>query len=98
MKTLKQIEKIKSMRDKKMSFGDIAKELGTSRQNVHRLLNTPRRYTMKEFWDSLYWELNDCDGDFDGFIHIVSTIDGSEIKIKLKKLLGEDRYNNLIQK
>lgn len=88
MKSKIEIDKIKEMRNKKMSFGEIGKVMGTSRQNVHSLINQPRRYTMKEFWDSLYYELNDCDGDFDGYLHLVSTIDGSEWKLKLKDLLN----------
>lgn len=35
--------------------------------------------------DDFYWEIGD-DGEDDGFLHIVCTIDGSEIKIPLKGL------------
>lgn len=51
-----------------------------------------KKYTIKEFWKSLYYELNDCDGDFDGYLHIVSTIDGSEVKINLKEIININKY------
>lgn len=88
MKSKIELDKIKKMRDKKMSFSEIGKVMGTSKQNVHELLNRPRRYTMEEFWKSLYWEVESDDGEFDGYIHVVSTIDGSEIKIKLTDFLS----------
>ena len=46
-----------------------------------------RKYTIQEFWDSLYWELTDCDDDYDGYLHIVSTINGTEKTILLTDLI-----------
>ena len=63
------------------------------------------KYTVKEFWDSLYHEFVDCDEDFDGKIHITSVIDGSGTTIDLKEfmqdLLKQEReriYNHLSSK
>lgn len=38
--------------------------------------------------EDFYWDITDCDDDFDGFLHIVSTRDGSEIKIEIKNILS----------
>lgn len=34
-----------------------------------------------------YWEVEDEDGDYDGYLHIVCTVDGSQLKIKLDELV-----------
>ena len=50
-------------------------------------LQRPHKYTVQEFWDSLYWETCDADEDYDGFLHIVSTLNGSEIKVKIADIV-----------
>lgn len=53
------------------------------------------KYTMAEFWDSLYYECCDADDDYDGYMHIVSDIDGSEIKIKVSNIVHQAaQYQN----
>jgi hypothetical protein len=49
----------------------------------------PKKYTVREVFDSCYWEIGD-DGEFDGFLHIVSTLTGSELKISIKKMFEKD--------
>ena len=44
------------------------------------------RHTVREVFDSCYFETVDCDGNKDGFLHIISTINGAEIKIPLDEL------------
>jgi len=39
------------------------------------------------FNDDFYWELVDEDDDYDGFLHLTSTYDGSGIKIGLKDII-----------
>jgi len=57
-----------------------------------------KTYTTKEFFDSLYWELEggsvarEDDGDYDGFLTIVSSIDGSSTKIPLDGILSKNPY------
>lgn len=38
--------------------------------------------------DDFYFDVADYNEDYDGFIHVVSTRDGSEIKIEIEKLLN----------
>lgn len=37
----------------------------------------------------VYWDTKDSDEDYDGYLHIVSTIDGREIKISILELLKD---------
>lgn len=47
-----------------------------------------RKYTMQEFWASLYWDIGDEDDDYDGFLHIMSNINNDEqIKIPIKDII-----------
>ena len=47
--------------------------------------NIEGKYTVKEVFDSCYWEVGD-DGENDGYLHIVSTINGGELRINLASL------------
>jgi len=47
------------------------------------------KYTPEEFWKSIYYECCDEDGDYDGFLHIVSALNGSQIKIPIKDIINE---------
>lgn len=40
-----------------------------------------------------YWDVTNGDGEYDGFVHIVSIRDGSEIKINLDELLKLVRHS-----
>ena len=46
-----------------------------------------RKYTMEEFWESLYYDTADADDDYDGFLHISSNINGTEIKIPIADIV-----------
>ena len=46
----------------------------------------PSKHTVREVFDSLFYEVCDEDGDYDGFLHIVSDINGAQIKIKMDDL------------
>ncbi len=48
-----------------------------------------RKYTMEEFWQSLSYCTYDADDDYDGFLHIQSNINGSEIKIAIAHIIHE---------
>ena len=54
------------------------------------------RYTPDEFWKSLYYECCDSDGDYDGYLHLVSSLNGSQIKIPIKDIINESakKQNN----
>lgn len=47
----------------------------------------PKKYTVREVLDSLYWETRDADENYDGFLHLVSSINGMEQKIDIKQLI-----------
>lgn len=49
------------------------------------------KYTVKEVIASLYWSVTDCDEDFDGNLHLISTLNGSGMKIPLIEILGKKR-------
>lgn len=36
-----------------------------------------------------YWEIIDDDNEYDGYLHVVSTVDGSEIKIPVSGIITE---------
>lgn len=48
-----------------------------------------KKYTVQEVLGSLYWETVDADGDRTGYMYITSTINGSQIKIEIDRLLSE---------
>lgn len=56
---------------------------------------TERKYTVREVLDSLSFEEVDHDGDFDGYIHLTSDLDGSGTQINMSKLTtyGNARYD-----
>lgn len=74
------------MKDKGLSYSEIGKIEGVSRQAVHELL-TRKKHSVKKVLDSLYWEVVDEDDDYDGNLHITSKIDGSGIRININDIL-----------
>lgn len=48
-----------------------------------------RKYTMEEFWASLYWDTTDENDDYDGYLHICSNINGTEIKIPIADIVHQ---------
>ena len=54
-----------------------------------------KKYTTREFFDSLYYECCDSDDNYDGLLHIVSDIDGTETKIKIADIIHDGaKYQN----
>ena len=53
------------------------------------------KYTVDEFFNSLYYECCDSDDNYDGYLHIVSDIDGKETQIKIKDIIQQGaKYQN----
>lgn len=50
------------------------------------LSSETKKYTVAEVFSSLSFGEADSDGDFDGFIHIISDLNGEEVKIALSKI------------
>lgn len=46
----------------------------------------PSKHTVKEVFDSCYWQAVDHDDGYDGFLHIVSDINGLEFKISIDEI------------
>lgn len=45
------------------------------------------KYTVREVLDSLAYSVVDSDDDYDGHIHITSSINGELVKLNIEKLL-----------
>lgn len=45
-----------------------------------------KKYSVREVLDSLSYEVVDHDGNYDGFVHVSSDINGMEIKISVESL------------
>ena len=85
---MKKIEDIKKLRNKKkrgLSYAQIGKIEGVSRQAVHQLL-TKKRHSVRKILDSLYWKVVDADGDYDGYLHFTSVIDGSGLRVSINEI------------
>ena len=48
-----------------------------------------QKYFVEEFWSSLYYQSYNEDNEYDGFLHIISNIDGREVKIPIKDIVHE---------
>lgn len=54
-----------------------------------------QKYTTEELFNSLYYQCCDADDDYDGFLHIISDIDGRETKLKIADIVHEAaKYQN----
>lgn len=46
-------------------------------------VKVPSKWTVAEFWKSLDWSVGDQDGDYDGFLHLHTNINGTELKVPI---------------
>jgi hypothetical protein len=60
---------------------------------LHEEKKEPKKYTVEEVLNSLYFEEVDSAGDYDGYLHITSTLDGNGTKIPFSDFtLQEQRH------
>jgi hypothetical protein len=60
---------------------------------LHEEKKEPKKYTVEEVLNSLYFEEVDSAGDYDGYLHITSTLDGNGTKILFSDFtLQEQRH------
>ncbi len=60
-----------------------------AKNQVSEPTKVQKKYTIEEFWRSLYWEIGGADEQYDGLLHIVSTINGTEVKIPIADIHHE---------
>lgn len=92
-------KEIRELKSRGLSYREIARKVNLkSASTVQYHLNHPKKLHLDE--ENIYYEIVDEDEEFDGKLHIVSCIDGSEITLDIDKLIKDLKtigydFNNL---